>query len=152
MKKKILIILFVTSLFIMDLELAFAVTENYDPNTEINVSGIVIDVLKRQRGPQIFILKSMERLYHVITGPWWYLKRTGLNIKKDMAVEVTGSKVYDRKGTLYLIVYSIKDLDTGKIYMFRDDKLVPLWRRISYETQAYANICYSFHFYRYRYL
>jgi hypothetical protein len=42
---------------------------------------------------------------------------------------VTGSKLYDRQGNLYLLLYTLKDLKTNETYQFRDDALEPLWKR-----------------------
>jgi hypothetical protein len=102
--------------------------ENYDLNTEVVVEGTVTGEVSRDRGPRVFLLKSRDTIYQVHTGPWWYLDQIGLTIKKDMEIEVTGSKLYDSKGDLSLIIYSLKDLNSEKTYPFRDDKLTPLWR------------------------
>jgi len=102
--------------------------ENYDLNTEVIITGVITDELARQRGPRIFMLQSGDALYQMHTGPWWYLEQIGLTIAKGMEVEVTGSKLYDRKGVLSLIIYNLKDLKSGKTYPFRDDNFTPLWR------------------------
>jgi hypothetical protein len=102
--------------------------EDYDLNTEISITGVIIEILERDRGPQTFLLKTGNREYHVITGPWWYLGRIGLSLKKDMDVEVTGSKFFSRDGHLYILVRTLKDLKTEKLYKFREDNLMPCWK------------------------
>ncbi|MEN8264993.1 MAG: hypothetical protein ABFR82_16205 [Nitrospirota bacterium] len=116
-------------LVVLDIAMATAKTpENYDPNTEITISGDIIKVLEGRKGPGIFLLKSVDKTYQVITGPRWYLWKIGLSLKTGMNVEVTGSKLYDKKGRIRLIVYSLKDMETKKNYHFRRDNLKPLWR------------------------
>lgn len=103
-------------------------TDNYDLNTEVVFEGTVTQELARARGPRVFLVESGDTTYRVMSGPWWYLEEIGLTIEKGMKIEVTGSKLYDPKGDLSLIIYSLKDLNSGKTYSFRDDKLTPLWR------------------------
>ena len=120
---------FLLLLVVLDITLATAKTpEDYDPNTEITISGDIIEVLEGRRGPGVFLLKSLDKTYQVITGPRWYLWKIGLSLKAGMNVEVTGSKLYDKKGRIRLIVYSLKDIETKKNYHFRRDNLKPLWR------------------------
>jgi exonuclease VII large subunit len=57
------------------------------------------------------------------------LREIGLALERGMSVEVTGSKMYGEKGNLHLVVYSIRDDASGRVYRFRDDNLLPLWRR-----------------------
>jgi hypothetical protein len=107
---------------------AFA-SKGYDLNTEITIKGTIVMSLEERSGPLTYVLESDDRTYQIITGPWWYLKEITLHLIKNMKVEVTGSKLYDRQGNLYLLLYSLKDLKNNKIYHFRDDTLEPLWKR-----------------------
>ena len=128
-KFRLKFIAFFLLLVVLDITLATAETpENYDPNTEITISGDIIEVLEGRRGPRIFSLKTADKTYQVITGPRWYLWKIGLSLKTGANVEVTGSKLYDKKGRIYLIVYSLKDMEMKKNYHFRRDDLKPLWR------------------------
>lgn len=102
-------------------------TGSYDPNTEVILSGVITTPMLSQRGPRIFIFLSGEKSYHVITGPWWYLRQLRLELREGMKVEVRGSKFYSRDGELTIVIYSLKDFDTGKTYQFRTEDLVPLW-------------------------
>jgi hypothetical protein len=104
-------------------------SQGYDLNTEITIKGTIVMSLEERSGPLTYVLESDARTYQIITGPWWYLKKITLHLIKDMKVEVTGSKLYDRQGNLYLLLYSLKDLKNNKTYHFRDDTLEPLWKR-----------------------
>ena len=105
-------------------------SQDYDLNTEITIEGTIVMSLEEERsGPLAYVLESDNRTYQIITGPWWYLREITLHLIKDMKVEVTGSKLYDRQGNLYLLLYSLKDLKNNKTYHFRDDTLEPLWKR-----------------------
>lgn len=105
-------------------------SQDYDLNTEITIEGTIVMSLEEERsGPLAYVLESDNRTYQIITGPWWYLREITLHLIKDMKVEVTGSKLYDRQGNLYLLLYSLKDIKNNKIYHFRDDTLEPLWKR-----------------------
>ena len=105
-------------------------SQSYDLNTEITIEGTIVMSLEEERsGPLAYVLESDNRTYQIITGPWWYLREITLHLIKDMKVEVTGSKLYDRQGNLYLLLYSLKDLKNNKTYHFRDDTLEPLWKR-----------------------
>ena len=105
-------------------------SQDYDLNTEITIEGTIVMSLEEERsGPLAYVLESDNRTYQIITGPWWYLREIALHLIKDMKVEVTGSKLYDRQGNLYLLLYSLKDIKNNKIYHFRDDTLEPLWKR-----------------------
>jgi hypothetical protein len=106
---------------------AIAQEEDYDPNTEITLKGAIIE-LSQERGPVTFLLKANEKLYQVMTGPWWYLNELELKLDKNMEVQVTGSKLYDREGNLHVMAYSLKVIETDKTYQFRDDNMLPLWR------------------------
>jgi hypothetical protein len=108
---------------------AAGVTEEYEPNTEVTVAGKVVGITQERRGPVTFLLNSGDRFYYAVAGPRWYLREIGLALERGMSVEVTGSKMYGEKGNLHLVVYSIRDDASGRVYRFRDDNLLPLWRR-----------------------
>lgn len=120
-----IIILF---LFLTLAKATFA-AQGYDLNTEITIKGTIVTTLEERSGPLTYVLESDDRTYLIITGPWWYLREISLHLVKDIKVEVTGSKLYDRQGNLYLLLYSLKDLESNKTYHFRDDTLEPLWKR-----------------------
>ncbi len=127
-KFRLILIAFFLLLVVLDITLATAETpENYDPNTEIVISGDISEVVEGRRGPRVFSLKTADKTYQIITGPRWYLWKIGLSLKTGMNVEVTGSKLYDKKGRIYLIVNSLKDIGMKKYYRLRRDDLKPLW-------------------------
>jgi hypothetical protein len=104
------------------------VSGEYDPNTEVNLSGIMIKELNRARGPRIFLFESNNRVYHLISGPQWYLWKIGLFLKEGSRIEITGSKIVDREGNLFLLLYDLRMKDTAECYKFRDRNMKPLWR------------------------
>jgi hypothetical protein len=105
------------------------VSGEYDLKTEVDLSGIIIKEIDRERGPRIFLFKSNDRFYQVVTGPRWYLWKIGLFLNEGSSVEITGSRVLDREGNLYLLIYNLRIKDTGELYKFRDRNMKPLWRR-----------------------
>lgn len=130
MVKNIRLEFMVFSLLLIILNASMAIAQapgDYDLNTEITLSGVIVEIPDGSRGPQRFLLKSGDRIYQAITGPRWYLWEIGLALSKGENVKVTGSKMFDREGNLLLILYSLKDLDTGKLFKFRDENIRPLW-------------------------
>ncbi len=102
--------------------------DGYDPNTEVAVSGVIKEVLDTERGAVRFLLETESRQYTIVTGPWWYLDSIGLTLQAGMRVQVTGSKLYNRRGELLIITYTLETISDRKTYRFRDDNLLPLWR------------------------
>ena len=104
------------------------VSGEYDLNTEINLSGTIIEELDRARGPRILLFESNNRAYHLITAPQWYLWKIGLFLKEGASVEITGSRVLDEDGNLYLLINNLQMKDSGELYKFRNKNMKPLWR------------------------
>ena len=104
------------------------VSGGYDLNTEVSLSGIMIKEIDRASGPRTFLFKSNDRFYHVVAGPRWYLWKIGLFLKEGSRIEITGSKIVDREGNLFLLLYDLRMKDTGECYKFRDRNMKPLWR------------------------
>lgn len=127
MNKRIFSLALVMLLFISALY-AEGIERDYDLNTEMTVIGVVKDALNQRRGPLTFVFQAKEKQFLIVTAPWWYLREIDLNIKNNMHLEVIGSKLYDKEGNLYLIIYSIKDLDSQKTYILRNNDLTPMWR------------------------
>ncbi len=125
---KTVIFLVAVVFFSVAVAIASDLADRYDLNTEITVSGRVTSVLEGMRGPRMFVLDTGVKEFHVITGPYWYHEQIGFDLKEGITLEVTGSKLYDRKGILYIIAHSIKDTGTGSLYHFRDENFRPLWR------------------------
>jgi hypothetical protein len=125
--KKIFILIIVLLVFTTPIS-ALDEDRDYDQNTELIITGVVQEQLVQKRGPMTFTFNSNAKQYVIVTAPWWYMRQIGLNIKIHMPLEVTGSKFYNNDGQLYLILYSIKDLNTQKMYLLRNDDLTPLWR------------------------
>ncbi len=123
------IILLITLFAVLNAGLSCAETiGGYDRNTELNLSGIIMKEFEERKGPRMFLFKSNERVYHLITGPRWYLWQIGLSLRKGEQVEIMGSKMCDREGNVFLRLSELRKLDTGELYWFRDKDMKPLWR------------------------
>lgn len=127
--KRLLTHLILISLFLL-VSAAFAVAEEndgYDMNTEMSVSGRVTAIHAGARGPVIVSVQSANRTYAIYTGPSWFWNSSGTDIQENARVEVIGSKMIARDGSIRIICLQMKNLDTGKTTVFRDDALMPLW-------------------------
>ncbi|HMK55015.1 MAG TPA: hypothetical protein VK448_00075 [Dissulfurispiraceae bacterium] len=102
--------------------------EGYDENTELRIVGQVATIRDAGHGPIIIVVRTMARLYELYTGPAWFWDSLQSGVKANTAVEVIGSKMIGPDGSMRLICRQMKNLETGKVIAFRDDKLVPLWR------------------------
>lgn len=110
---------------------AFAAGEEndgYDVNTEESVSGRVTAIHIGTRGPLIVSVQSANRTYAIYTGPSWFWNSSGTDIQENTHVDVTGSKLIARDGSIRIICLYMTNLDTGKTTVFRDNALMPLWR------------------------
>lgn len=103
-------------------------SEVYDENTEITISGIITDVVLPRRGPIILKLKLRKMTYFVVTAPPWYLAQQNIIFNQGIGIEVKGSKYFSREGTIYIITREIKFQKTSKRLILRDNYLRPLWR------------------------
>lgn len=139
--KRLLTHLILISLFLL-VSAAFAVAEEndgYDMNTEMSVSGRVTAIHTGARGPVIVSVQSATRTYAIYTGPSWFWNSSGTDIQENARVEVIGSKMIARDGSIRIICLQMKNLDTGKTTVFRDDALMPLWsggKRGSFGTKG----------------
>jgi hypothetical protein len=102
--------------------------EGYDANTELKLSGVVINISDNVRGPVIVRLKVKARIYDIHAGPRWFWDSVGSDIRVNTRVQVTGSKLIGRDGSLRIIGRNIKNLDTGRFIALRDESLTPVWR------------------------
>ena len=103
------------------------IKEGYDENTEINVSGTILEITPHTRGPVIVRLSSKGRVYNIKTAPLWYLAKENITFVTGAQIEVMGSKYVGTDGNLYLMARQIKDPTTGQIIMMRDSACRPLW-------------------------
>lgn len=128
---------------------AYAQTEQdagYDQNIEVSFSGTVSAVSEeaplmqgrsgfmRKRPPRQQILltvKSSGRVYQVITGPAWFMRKKNIAFAAGDEVNVTGAKVFGRDGNLYIITRHISIPSTGASIALRDSMGRPAWRRHS---------------------
>ncbi|MFO0752385.1 MAG: hypothetical protein U0411_03550 [Thermodesulfovibrionales bacterium] len=107
------------------------IAEGYDENTEITVSGTIVEASRpgMMRGPVVLKLRRHHRMYYVITAPPWFLNREGIPLTEGSLLEVKGSRLYGRDGKLYLIGRQLRDPVTGRIADLRDRRCMPLWKR-----------------------
>jgi len=121
-------IVFIFVFIIVDTSLANQNLIGYDENTEIIVSGTILTPLESEfRGLRCFTMESRARIFHVVTAPMWFLKKTHMKFHQGMDIRVVGSKFYGSDGALYLMAKSIKVLPGGRSIQFRDTKCNPVW-------------------------
>lgn len=101
----------------------------YDENTEITVSGSVIEIISQKKGPVIIKLRPARRTYYVVTAPPWYLVEHEIVFRSGAVIEVKGSKYFSRDGNIYIISREIKNPETGKRIILRDLHSKPAWGR-----------------------
>lgn len=104
-------------------------SEVYDENTEITISGKIIGIALPKRGPIILKLSPGRITYYVVTAPPWYLSQQDIVFNTGLMIEVKGSKYFGREGNIYIIGREIKCRDTGKKIILRDIYSRPLWGR-----------------------
>lgn len=104
-------------------------SEGYDENTEITVSGVIFDVIAQKRDPVILKLMPGRRMYHVVTAPPWFFIEHNIVFRSGLAIEVKGSKYFGRDGNIYIISREIRNPETGKRIILRDLHLRPVWGR-----------------------
>jgi hypothetical protein len=101
--------------------------EGYDENTELRLTGNVLAISRDMRGPVIVRLKTGTRVYDIYTGPPWFWDSAKTGIRENMRIQVIGSKMIGRDGSLRIICRQMKNLETGRVITFRDESLTPLW-------------------------
>ncbi|MCX8031460.1 MAG: hypothetical protein N3A59_07795 [Thermodesulfovibrionales bacterium] len=101
----------------------------YDENTEITISGTVINYALPKRGPVILNINFGKKVYYVVTAPPWFLIQNEIRFVAGSTVEVKGSKYYSRDGNIYVIAKMIRINQDGKKIILRDPNLKPLWGR-----------------------
>ncbi len=104
-------------------------SEVYDENTELTISGKIIDIVLPKRGPAILKLSPGRMTYYVVTAPRWYLSQQDIVLNAGLMIEVKGSKYFGREGNVYIIGREIKCRQTGKKIILRDMHSRPLWGR-----------------------
>jgi hypothetical protein len=129
MKRLNLTVMIVMAMMILFGSIAAAQeNEGYDENTELRLSGVVVDISGNVRGPVIVRLKVKTRIYDIHAGPRWFWDSLMPDIRSNTRILVTGSKLIGRDGSLRIVCRQLKNLDTGRVYTFRDETLTPVWR------------------------
>jgi len=128
MKRLNLIIMTVMALVLFGSFAAAQENEGYDENTELKLSGAVIDISDNIRGPVVIMMQARNHIYAIYTSPQWFWESLEPDIRVNTRIQVIGSKTIGRDGRLRVVCRQLKNLDTGKIYTFRDKTLTPMWR------------------------
>ncbi|MCX7913435.1 MAG: hypothetical protein N2511_02480 [Thermodesulfovibrionales bacterium] len=118
-------------LFLLIAHYSFAqddLSEIYDENTEITISGEIKEIFIPKRGPLLLKIKPNKMVYLVVTAPPWFLKQQDVVFDKGNFIEVKGSKFFSREGNIYIIGKELKFYPPGKSIILRDPYSRPLWR------------------------
>lgn len=102
--------------------------EGYDPNTVGEVRGTARGVDRPDRGPMRFRLESGKETYTVLVSPPWYWEDLRTEIPDGAEVSVLGSKTLGRDLGMYIIAQEIRVVSSGRVWAFRDEKGLPLWK------------------------
>lgn len=103
-------------------------SEFYDENTEITISGKIIEVLAPKRGPILLKIKPNRKEYFIVTAPPWFLRQQEIVFNRGIYIEVKGSKFFSKEGNVYIIGKELRlDQDRRRIIL-RDIHSRPLWR------------------------
>lgn len=106
----------------------YDLSEFYDENTEVTISGEIIEVLSPKRGPLLLKIKPHKREYFIVTAPLWFLKQQDVVFNQGIFIEVKGSKFFSREGNVYIIGKELRLDQDGKRIILRDIHSRPLWR------------------------
>jgi DNA polymerase III alpha subunit len=105
-------------------------TRNYDPSTEMTVTGTVEEVQQQQgkhgwNGTHV-VLKTDAENIEVHVGPSSYLTEKQFSFAKGDQIEVVGSKV--KLGTNDVLIAREITKDSNKLVL-RNAQGIPLWSR-----------------------
>jgi hypothetical protein len=106
---------------------------NYDPATEITVSGVVDRIWIEDclgcgcAGGTHFTLEAGGETYEAHLGPTCYLAGKGWEVLRSDRVEITGALLPYRAGGKGILVRKMKRGD--ETLLLRDENGVPLWNR-----------------------
>ena len=104
----------------------------YDPKTVIDIKGTVTETQLPDRGGSASLsLRAENEQYTVMLGPAWYLKKQGFHVEKGDGLRVSGSRMPDRQGKMYVVAATVVKASTGEEIRLRDENGAPLWSRKS---------------------
>jgi len=103
------------------------IKEGYDENTEVSVSGTVVEAVRGMKGPIVVMLRHKEKIYNVVTAPPWYLAAKGIAFTPGQELQIKGSKYIGRDGNSYIVAREIGDPLTGTTITLRDSAFRPMW-------------------------
>ena len=108
------------------------ILEKYDPNTENFLRGKVkkVWILPKYKF-LIADVKRRKKIYKVIIGPLWFVKKKHIHIKPGNEIIIKGSKFFTKKGELFILTRSLYIVDKDRIYHLRDENFKPCWKKKS---------------------
>ena len=108
------------------------ILEKYDPNTEIFLRGRVERVWILPKYKFLIVdVKRRKKIYKVIIGPLWFVKKRHIYIKPGNEIIIKGSKFFTRKGELFILTRYLYIVDKDHIYYLRDKNFKPCWKKRS---------------------
>lgn len=108
------------------------ILEKYDPNTEIFLRGKVKRVWILPKYKFLIVdVKRRKKIYKVIIGPLWFVKKRRIYIKPGNEVIIKGSKFFTKKGELFILTRYLYIVDKNHIYYLRDKNFKPCWKKRS---------------------
>ena len=108
------------------------ILEKYDPNTEIFLRGKVKRVWILPKYKFLIVdVKRRKKIYKVIIGPLWFIKKKRIYLKPGNEVIIKGSKFFTKKGKLFILTRYLYIVDKNHIYYLRDKNFKPYWKKRS---------------------
>jgi len=108
------------------------ILEKYDPNTEILLRGKVKRVWILPKYKFLIVnVKRRKKIYKVIIGPLWFVKKKRIYLKPGNEVIIKGSKFFTKKGELFILTRYLYIVDKNHIYYLRDKNFKPCWKKRS---------------------
>lgn len=101
----------------------------YDPNLEITFKGKILSVYLPPRGLASLEVEREGKAYTVFLCPVRYYRFLNPDFSAGHQVEVTGAKTYFPKYGIIFMARHVKNLTTGKLYLFRSPvaPYKPVW-------------------------
>ena len=103
--------------------------DRYDENTELTLSGQILEISDKGRGPVIFKVRADKdsKVYNVVAAPAWFLARDNINFKVGDRIEVIGSKFLSKGGEIFIVSRQCRH-PHGSPCGLRDGEMRPKWR------------------------
>ncbi len=105
------------------------ISDRYDENTEITLRGHIVEIVNPDRGPVLLKVKSEKdnRVFNVVTAPYWFLAKNNILFNRGDSVEITGSKFISPKGEIFIVTRQYMAPNSPPC-SFRAADMRPKWR------------------------